>query len=108
MKPSKMPVLNTKDFLDPPSADYEIGNQRSTVGWLKALFQLNMEGDLLIITNEDNRDYADAISLFKRINKIGNSIHLHAWEDETSAIDQRIAFNKFGRAYNKSIKGGKT
>ena len=97
MIPETFPVFTTADILPPPSEEYESGDQKSTVGWLKHLFLWRIEGDHLVTTDKDRKEYLDAEADFKKVNKIPKGKNLHEWEDNTSPAKQSRALNNLRR-----------
>lgn len=94
MIPSSIPVFTSDDILV-DSIEYEEGDQRTAVGWLKHLFLWAGNDEYLIITDKDRKDYSEAEATFRRVNGISRSADLHDWEDSQSAARQARALNKF-------------
>lgn len=100
MIPEVFPVFTVDDILEPPSEEYEIGEKRSTVGWLKHLFlyhYLDKNKKLLVIRSEDRKDYKKALDKFRSVNIIKKE-DLHKWEDRVSRKQQAAALNKLRKS----------
>lgn len=99
MVPETFPILTADDIIEPPTQEYEdeATGQKSTVGWLKSLYLFGGDGDYLIITDQDRRDYAEAEKVFREVNNIPRSVDLHDWEQQKSRAKQATALNKFRR-----------
>lgn len=99
MIPEIFPVFTVNDILTPPSKEYEYGEKRTVIGWLKHLFlYYNPDGnpDLIMIRPEDRKDYEKALDIFCRESKIKAS-GLHDWEDRHSRKQQCAALNRLRR-----------
>lgn len=103
MIPSKIPTLLSKDFLEPPADEFQVGEQRSTIGWLMHFFLLREEDGCLVYNDVDKRDYARAESEFKRVNGLHKHDSLLEWEDEESLTVQKKAWNKFAQQYKGKL-----
>ncbi len=92
--PTTMPVFVHSDILPPPAEEYEDGDQRTTIGWLKHLFlyyTVPDKPDCMQIRPEDRKDYEKAVDILKRECKIRGS--LIEWEDKTTQKKQAGCLN---------------
>jgi hypothetical protein len=99
--PTSMPVFTIDDILEPPSEEYEVGEVRSTIGWLKHLFLYSRcpdQPDCINISTEDRRDYKMAVDKFRFCAKMKKTDSLSDWEDETSRKTQASTLNKLRRS----------
>lgn len=94
MVPETFPILVANDIIRPPAIEYKIGGKKSTVGWLKYLYLFAHEGEYLVITDKDRKDYVDAEKKFREVNRIAQSVDLHDWEEQHSQTQQSKALNK--------------
>ena len=96
MIPNVIPVFSYKDILEPPAAEYEVGEVRTAVGWLKHLFLFSVCEDqpgCIQITTEDRKDYKKALDTFKKCAKIGVKESLNDWEDAATRKEQANILN---------------
>ena len=101
MIPKYMPVFTADDILEPGHSEYEVGEVRSTVGWLKHLFLFQPcqdKPDCIQITTEDRKDYKMAVDKFKNLSKIKGVTSLDEWEETASRKTQAAALNKLRKA----------
>ena len=86
--PEVLPVFSYKDILEPPAAEYEVGDQRTAMGWLKHLFLFSDCEDqpgCIQITIEDRKDFKKVVDIFKKCAKIGTKESVNEWEDTEMA-----------------------
>jgi hypothetical protein len=96
-----MPVFTPDDILL-SEAEYEDGDRRTTVGWLKHLFLFSQQDDDHIwITAEDRKDYNGVVDKFKKLCTIKGN--LHEWEESTSAKKQAACLNKLRKALGYTV-----
>lgn len=92
--PEQVPVFVKDDILIDEN-EYEYGEKRTTIGWLKHLFlfsQPNPNNDTYLwITEEDRRDYKIALDTLK---KCGTMKDVADWEDRATAKTQATTLNK--------------
>lgn len=94
MIPETFPILVSDDIIPPPAEEYEKGDRKSTVGWLKCLYLFGEDGEYLVITEKDRKDYIEAERKFREVNKITRLVDLHDWEEQHSQVQQAKALNK--------------
>lgn len=94
MVPETFPILTADDIIKPLAVEYKVGSRKSTVGWLKYLYLFAHDGEYLVITEKDRKDYADIEKKFREVNKIARSVDLHDWEEQHSQTQQSKALNK--------------
>lgn len=114
MIPDEIPKFTNRIVLKPfESTEYEEGQKKSTIGWLKHLFLWRYEkengrqsprGDYLNITKQDRRDYEGAVEVFKRANGMTLKTALWIWEEKTPVNQQVKALNNFRRAWQQLQK----
>ena len=69
MWPESMPVFTSDDILL-SETEYEDGDKRTTVGWLKHLFLFSQPtANHLWITEEDRKIYKTVLDKFKKLSK---------------------------------------
>ena len=91
MIPEYFPVFTADDILLSEN-EYEKGDKKTSVGWLKDLFLFSHPtAHHLWITVEDRKDYNSAIDKFRKLSTIKGN--LHEWEDSTTAKKQAAALN---------------
>lgn len=93
MIPKKFPKFHVNNVFK--SEEYEDGNKKTTVGWLKFLFLWAEEDDYLIITPQDRKDYHKYYEKFKICAKIPKSKSIEDWEEETTIDKQIKLLNRF-------------
>ena len=92
--PEQMPVFTVDDIIEPPAQEYEDGDKRSFIGWLKHLFLFRTcedDPDCIQILPEDRKDYENAIDTARKICKIKEP---ESWEDTATRKKQAAALNK--------------
>jgi len=97
MIPETFPVLTADDMLPSPSLNYEDGDQRSVVGWLKHLYLIGT-GIFIVLTPQDMKEYHTVCDKLRKINSIPKRTTLEDWEDTKSPAQQAAALNKLRRA----------
>jgi len=108
--PEWFPVFTPDDILEPPSEEYEVGEVRSTIGWLKHLFLYSFcedSPDCLQITDQDRKDYRMALDRLKKVCTMKKNEDIGEWEDKTSQKKQATALNKLRRSlgYTEIVEG---
>jgi len=92
--PEFVPCFTVEDILEPPSAEYERGECRTFVGWLKELFlyvKCEDNPDCIQITTESRQNYKKALDIARTECKIKEP---HKWEETASRKAQAAALNK--------------
>lgn len=101
MIPEYFPVLTADDIIEPPPKEYEAGEVRSTVGWLKHLFLFQPcedKPDCIQITTEDRKDFKNVLDKFRIVNKMKKGENIDEWEETASRKKQASALNKLRKA----------
>jgi hypothetical protein len=94
--PEEVPVFRPEDILISPD-EYEIGNKRTTVGWLKHLFLYDqIDSQHIWITDESRKNYKTALDRLQKIGIIKESPNY--WEDGVTAKKQASLLNKLMRS----------
>jgi hypothetical protein len=94
--PDYVPVFRPEDVLISED-EYECGEKRTTVGWLKHLFLYEqIDSQHLWISAESRKLYSHALDKFCRLGIIRKD-EIHQWEDKSSAKTQATLLNKFMR-----------
>ena len=99
MIPEYFPVLVADDILEPPSEEYEVGEVRSAIGWLKFLFLYSYNPKtphLIQITDQDRKDFQKSLDFLRKCGKIQGSIG--DWEDKVSSKVQAKILNEVRKA----------
>ena len=107
MIPESMPVFTYEDILEPPPVEYEVGDIRSTVGWLKHLFLFRICEDqphCIQITPEDRKDYQKAVDKFRILSKIKKGESIDRWEETASRKAQAAALNKLRKSLGYTVE----
>ena len=102
MYPDQVPVFSKGDILI-SELEYEEGNKKTSVGWLKELFLYRkLDKSHIAIWPEDRQIFAKVLDKFCRLNTI-KVYQLHDWEEKTSPVQQARLLNKLMRSlgYNK-------
>ena len=92
--PEEVPVFTADDIIDPPPKEYEEGNKRSFIGWLKELFlyvKCEDNPDCIQITTESRKIYNSVLDILKKECKIKEP---HKWEETATRKAQAAALNK--------------
>jgi len=96
MIPNKIPVFSLKNVCI--SQDYEDGDKKTVVGWLKYLFLWKEDEGYSSTSAQDYKDYQRVESKLRAI--IGVSkMDLHEWEDSTPLKRQISVLNKFQKSF---------
>lgn len=104
MTPEVFPILVADDILISED-EYEEGDRKTTVGWLKYLFLWVTEGDYLVTTDKDRKDYEQAAEVFRKVNGLRKGYNLHDYEDSTKPRQQAAALNKLRRELGYTVTG---
>lgn len=94
MWPEYVPVFTADDIIDPPPQEYEEGDKRSFVGWLKDMFlyvPCEDNPECIQITAESRKNYEQALDISRVECKIKVP---HEWEEMASRKAQAAALNK--------------
>ena len=94
MWPESVPCFTVDDILEPPSPEYEVGDQRTFIGWIKHLFlfqQCEDNPDCIQILPEDRKDYEKVLDIARKECKIKD---VEAWEDTATRKKQAACLNK--------------
>ena len=97
MFPDSIPVFTPDDIIEPPAQEYEDGEQRSFVGWLKHLFlysQCEDNPDCLQITEQDRKDFKKVLDTTRKQCIMKHGETLNDWEDRTTRKTQASVLNK--------------
>ena len=95
--PDFVPVFRSEDILIDPN-EYERGEKRTTVGWLKHLFLYDrIDSQHLWISVESRKIFSQVLDKFCRTVIIRKD-EIHQWEDKTPAKTQATMLNKFMRS----------
>jgi hypothetical protein len=92
--PEQVPIFTVDDIIDPPPKEYEEGDKRSFIGWLKELFlyvPCEDNPDCIQITTESRKNYKQALDLARSECKIKEP---EAWEETATRKAQAAALNK--------------
>lgn len=92
--PEQMPVFTVDDIIEPPSLEYEDGDKKSFVGWLKHLFlyyQCEDDPECEQIRPEDRKDYEKVLDIAKKQCKMKD---VGEWEETATRKQQAAALNK--------------
>ncbi len=101
--PESMPVFTTDDILL-SETEYEDGDKRTTVGWLKYLFLFSKtDSNHVWITDEDRKIYKTVLDKFKKLSKIGVNADLHEWEETNTAKKQAGCLNALRKSLGYTI-----
>ena len=96
MMPETVPVFSYKHILEPPAAEYEVGEQKTMIGWLKYLFLFSVcedQPECIQITIEDRKDYKKVLDIVRKECKIGVKESLNDWEDAATRKEQANILN---------------
>ena len=95
MFPTEVPVFVKEDILIDPN-NYEDGNKRTAVGWLKELFLYEyINKDEFVISADSRKNYQEALDIFRKESKIVGSPN--DWEDKQTP-------SKLAKALNKTMR----
>ena len=95
--PNFVPVFRPEDVLISED-EYERGEKRTTVGWLKHLFLYDrIDSQHIWISVESRKMYSHLLDKFCRMVIIKKD-EIHRWEDEKSTKVQASCLNKFMRS----------
>jgi len=97
MIPETIPVFTYDDIIEPPAKEYEEGDRKTAVGWLKHLFLFdNVEGDpnLIWITPESRKFYQKALDLLRAECTMKRGETAEDWEETATRKAQAVALNK--------------
>ena len=95
--PEEVPVFTADDIIGPPPKEYEEGNKRSFIGWLKHLFlyyTLPDDPDCIQIRPEDRKNYEKALDIARKECKIKEP---HRWEETATRKKQAGMLNQICR-----------
>ena len=107
MIPETFPCLKPEDIIDPPAQEYEEGDRKSTIGWLKYLFlysQCEDNPDCIQITPQDQKDFQNALDKFKKIVIIKKDESVDNWEETASRKAQAAALNKLRKSMGYTVE----
>lgn len=93
MWPEQVPVIKVSDIIEPPAAEYEEGDKRTFVGWLKETFLFvtcEDNTDCIQITSESRKNYNEALDIARTECKIKVP---DEWEETATRTRQAAAFN---------------
>jgi hypothetical protein len=102
MIPEYFPII-TKDDILISHSDYELGDKKTTTGWLKYLFLWRTNGEYLTIEKQDRKDHAEIVKLFKQVNDLPKSTNLHDWEETVSEAKQASALEKLRKKLGYTV-----
>lgn len=92
--PDEVPVFTYDDIIEPPSTEYEVGDRRTFVGWLKELFlyyKCEDKPECIQIRPEDRKDYQKVLDIARNLCKIKEP---GEWEETATRKAQAAALNK--------------
>jgi len=99
MIPIKFPKFHVNNVCK--SKEYEQGDKKTTVGWLKSLFLWNDSEGFLVIEPQDRKDYKKYMEKFRSLINIPKGVTLEEWEDQVSISKQIKMLNKFVEGFEK-------
>jgi hypothetical protein len=94
--PDVVPVFTVDDIIEPPATEYEEGDKKSMVGWLKHLFLYYIcedDPDCVQIRQEDRKDYKKVLDIVRKECTIGKTDSLESWEETASRKKQAAVLN---------------
>jgi len=94
--PDSVPVFTYNDIIEPPAVDYEVGDKKTMVGWLKHIFLYHTcedNPDCMQIRPEDRKDYEKAVDIARKECKIGSKASMEEWEDSATRKRQAAVLN---------------
>jgi hypothetical protein len=94
--PDVVPVFTVDDIIEPPATEYEEGDKKSMVGWLKHLFLYYTcpdDPDCVQIRQEDRKDYKKVLDMVRKECTIGIKTSVEEWEETASRKKQAAVLN---------------
>lgn len=91
--PDQVPVIKASDIIEPPATEYEQGDKRTFVGWLKEVFlyvKCDDNPNCIQITTESRKNYEQALDIARRECKIKEP---DEWEETATRTKQAQAYN---------------
>jgi hypothetical protein len=93
--PKSVPVFTADDIIEPPPKEYEEGNKKSFLGWLKHLFLFHEpEPGYLQIRPEDRQNFEKVLDIVRKECKIKEP---GEWEETATRKKQATVLNKICR-----------
>lgn len=91
--PEYVPVFTYDDMIEPPVREYEDGDKKSFLGWLKEMFlyiPCEDNPDCIQITTESRKNYNKALDIARKECKIKEP---EEWEETATRKAQASALN---------------
>lgn len=102
--PHSVPVFTVEYIIDPPPKEYEIGNKKSFVGWLKYLFLFcpcEDDSECIQIQDQDRKDYQKVLDIAWKECKIKD---VDKWEETASRKKQAACLNKIRKKLGYTVE----